>query len=244
MQPLSIPNIGRIKLNSFHPLCHTRTGRCAMSTYGFPPFIDASCRREPDFQNPFPSISALCRQGIFAPHLRHNDVVVYMTVGGKYQNHSVVHHRIVSILLVEHVYPTHQDGEIGYQALNVPTPSNCMVPSNLPFDFDKTAGDFNTVRQETSYLSKLPAVQLQIGQRRISIWDSAYLQKSQTWQCFVRTKALYLDLHNPTPILEHQFVSIFGKVPNTRTPRIISKHELDGLCTFIYDKNDSAQNCF
>ena len=83
MKHIRIPVYRTIKLNSFRPLCGTILGVEAISKYKFPPFIDASCRREPDFQNPFPSISALCRQGQFAPHLRKDDIVVYMTVGGK-----------------------------------------------------------------------------------------------------------------------------------------------------------------
>ncbi len=54
----------------------------AISDYNFPPFIAGSCRREPDFENDFPSITSLCRQEKFAPLLFPNDVVVYITVKG------------------------------------------------------------------------------------------------------------------------------------------------------------------
>jgi hypothetical protein len=45
--------------NSFRPLLNTREGRAAIERFGLPPFIDGSCRREPDFQSEFPSISGL-----------------------------------------------------------------------------------------------------------------------------------------------------------------------------------------
>jgi hypothetical protein len=50
-----------------------------LSTANYPPFIDASCRREPDLESRYPSITALCREGHFAPHLHEGDVVAYMT---------------------------------------------------------------------------------------------------------------------------------------------------------------------
>lgn len=67
MEQTTIPTFGKIKLNSFRPLCSTQLELEAIEKYKLPPFIDASCRREPDFQNPLPSISALCRQVSFAP---------------------------------------------------------------------------------------------------------------------------------------------------------------------------------
>src|SRR5690242_3801853 len=73
-----------IRLNSFHPLCETGIGRRAIQTGNFPPFIDASWRREPDLEHDHPSITCLCRQEEFAPHLQPNDIVVYITVKGKW----------------------------------------------------------------------------------------------------------------------------------------------------------------
>ena len=76
--------IKTIRLNSFHPLCEKEIGQNAIKEFNFPPFIDASCRREPDFENANPSITALCRQDLFAPNLYPNDIVVYITVRGKW----------------------------------------------------------------------------------------------------------------------------------------------------------------
>jgi hypothetical protein len=71
---------GRCFLATFHPLIRTSRGRKAVQEYRLPPFIDGSCRREPDFESPFPSITAICRAGNFAPRLRVDDQVVYLTV--------------------------------------------------------------------------------------------------------------------------------------------------------------------
>ncbi len=69
-------------LNTHTPLVHNGFGRKACEDHGHPPFVDASCRREPDFESPFPSISALCRAQMFAPRLHEGDRVIYMTKKG------------------------------------------------------------------------------------------------------------------------------------------------------------------
>lgn len=232
MEGLNIPTFREIKLNSFRPLCMNELGQRAIKTFNFPPFIDASCRREPDFQNPFPSISALCRQGKFAPHLRTGDIVLYMTVQGHYF-HNEKHHRIVAILQVEEVYSTHQQGQIEYSKLKVATPSNCMVSGNLPFDFEKTAGNFKTGKELKCFLELKKETQLKNGERYLGHWDNNYLQKSQKWPSFIRTKTLYINLVDPVPVFRQDFEIIFGKLPNTRTPNRISDKQFIEISKLI-----------
>ena len=57
----SVPRVVQFFLNSYHPLCETEQGRMVVAQYRIPPFVDYSIRREPDLQNPFPSITGLCR---------------------------------------------------------------------------------------------------------------------------------------------------------------------------------------
>ena len=222
-----------IKLNSFLPLCLNTFGQRAIQIYNFPPFIDASCRREPDFQNPYPSISSLCRQEIFAPHLRPNHIVVYITVMGHYPPYSEAHHRLVAILQVLDTYSTHQQGQIEYSKLNLPIPSNCMISNNPPYDFDKTAGNFKTVKESKRFLKMTQAQQKIIGTRRLQHWDSNYLQRSQQWPSFVRTKTLYKNLTNPSPIFRQDFNLIFGQLPKTRQPKKIEVEEFQQLCKLV-----------
>ena len=70
----------KIYLNSFRPLTRTAAGRAAVQGYGIRPFVDGSCRREPDLESDFPSITALCRFRSFAPRLQENEIAVYLTV--------------------------------------------------------------------------------------------------------------------------------------------------------------------
>jgi hypothetical protein len=232
MNEVKISTCGTIKLNSFRPLCWTELGLSAIEKYKLPPFIDASCRREPDFENPFPSISALCRQGQFAPHLQQNDIIAYITVGGDFKPHKQGHH-LIAILQVEEVYGTHQIGQNEYKKANLPIPSNCMVEGNPPFDFDKTAGNFKTKSQQKTFIKRTEEQKLDIGKRLLKSWDEHYLEKSKKWECFVKTRPIYVNIHNPTQILNSDFEYIFGKIPNTRTPNKISKKQLIELAKLV-----------
>lgn len=208
-------------------------GRAAIVKYSFPPFIDASCRREPDLENMCPSITALCRQGRFAPYLREGDIVVYLTVQGNYSPIKEKHHRVVAVLQIETVYNTHQQGKSEYSKLGITIPSNCMVKGNLPYDFDKTAGNFKTKKELEHFLVHNSPTQLTIGQRRLKHWDKNYLDKAQQWPCFIKTKALYKNVISPTPIFRTDFERIFNKLPNTRTPNKISENQFTELCKLL-----------
>jgi len=76
----------KIRLVTYIPLCYSMYGMKAIEEYGLKPFIDASCRREPDFESNFPSITALCRKNKLAPQLKVGDIVVYLTKPGKYKS--------------------------------------------------------------------------------------------------------------------------------------------------------------
>jgi hypothetical protein len=225
---IKISKAGIIKLNSFLPLCYTELGIEAIAKYNLPPFIDALCRREPDFDNPFPSITALCRQGQFAPHLKENDLVVYMTVGGHVKPFKKGHH-LVAILQVEEVYSDHTLAKEAYLNAGLQIPSNCMVEDNLAVDFDKTAGNFKRKSQLKTFMSDTIQAQELEGQNRIKFWDKQYMKKSLIWKSFVKTKAIYVNTKNPPVIESDDFDFIFGKLPNTRSPKIINKEQLIGL---------------
>jgi len=214
--------IKTIRLNSYRPLCSTAIGLRAIEKYSFPPFIDASCRREPDFQNPNPSITALCRQGLFAPNLYPNDVVIYMTVRGRWYR-TFDHHRLIAILSVIDRKESHIEAKLKYLMGGLPIPSNCMVDGNNPYDFDKTAGKFVKTLDINRFLSFPPEKQKIIGERTVKLWDEEYWRKSKENGVFIITKPIFLELYDP-PILTDQILTdVFGKVPNTRNPNLIKE---------------------
>lgn len=125
-----VPRISRSEaayfLNSFHPLCETETGRVVVKQQGVPPFVDFSIRREPDFQNPFPSITGLCRCDRLVGQAEEGDMVAYVTVK------SAGPRRLVAVLRVVHKLRSHSDAADWYRREGLSIPSNCVVPGNPP----------------------------------------------------------------------------------------------------------------
>jgi hypothetical protein len=223
--------IRTIRLNSFYPICHTDIGLRAISQCGFPPFIDASCRREPDFENDYPSITSICRQDKFAPHLIENDIVVYITVKGKWMQ-NFDHYRLVAILEVIDKRDTHLDAASWYRHRDIEIPSNCMIADNPPYQFHETAGNYNTGKEIKRFLSRDPVKQQTIGNARIKQWDKEYLFKTQKWGNFVMTKRIFVELSDPPILTEEILDGIFERVPNTQMPNYIEKEQFKKLAAY------------
>jgi hypothetical protein len=239
MEVVEVKQVGTIKINSFRPLCLTNFGRINIEKYHLYPYIDSSCRREPDFENTYPSISALCRQGIFAPHLRKNDIVVYITVKRNYPIKELLfseeHHKLVAILQVIDTFPSHEEGAEWYRNQGLIIPNNCMIPNNSHIEFDKTGGVFETQKKEKAFLELNESSQKSIGKKYAELWNKHYLDKvynddpKKRWGNFVITKPLFLEYNNPPAILQSDFERIMNKVPLTRTPSKISFETLVNL---------------
>jgi hypothetical protein len=209
----------------------TEIGMRAVKDYGSPPFIDASCRREPDFENDYPSITALCRQEKFAPLLCPNDIVVYITVKGKWLT-DFDHYRLISILVVTEKKENHNQAATWYRNKNISLPSNCMVEDNPPLEFQETAGNYERRVDIQKFLNYDIEKQKQIGKRRIELWNAEYLNRSKKWGDFVVTKPIFTELYNPPILTVEDMKKIFGRVPNTRTPNKIKKEQLKELAKY------------
>jgi hypothetical protein len=200
-------------LNSYRPLAHNRLGQEACRRFGHPPFVDASCRREPDFESPFPSITAICRARNFAPRLWPGDKIIYVTNKG-----SITRDRrhIVAVLEVRERFETHQAASLWYSSRRLMLPSNCLVRGNPPLDVDHTDGGLprhNDVRR----------------------WDAKYqLRVRRTGVFLVCSPLQPIELHDPTPVTDDELISVFGRVPPLRTPPPITQRQfemlLDVLC--------------
>lgn len=223
--------IKTIRLNSYHPLCETEIGLNAINNFGFPSFIDASCRREPDFENSYPSISALCRQDKFAPQLYPNDIIIYMTVQGKW-NTNYDHHRIIAILEVIERKENHLQAKLWYESKGLTIPSNCMVDDNPPHPFFETAGNYENKTDIKNFLSYSPEKQKIIGERKLASWDKEYLEKSKKWGAFIITKPIFLNLTDPPILTDNDIFNIFKKKINTRTPKKLTAAEFKEIAKF------------
>ena len=223
----------KIRIVTFTPLCYTLIGMQAIKNYNLKPFIDSSCRREPDFENEFPSITALCRTNKLAPQLKEEDIVVYLSKPGKYKCSEKYMKRgryyLVSILEVIKICNSHEEAKRWYAEQNIPLPNNCMVDGNIPNSFSRTGGNFKNQRDMKIFL-KLENEEKDIKEKsRIRAWDSHYQKRARKHPQFVITRPIYKKLESPLEISKNDLVNWFGKVPNTLSPKIISQYQFEEI---------------
>src|SRR5438105_13962551 len=164
--------------NTFHPLGENVAGRRAAEKFGHPMFVDASCRREPDFEATPPSISALCRGQNFAPRLQVEDVVVYATVLDTYPGKSEPGWRVVGVLQVARRFESHVEAAEWHLRKGLALPSNCLVEGNEPLGIGHTARPSRVLEE----------------------WDAHYVARAGQYPVFHVCEALFLELHDP-PLL-------------------------------------------
>ncbi len=201
----------KIYLSSYRPLIHTEAGRAAFRRYGIPRFVDASCRREPDFEAGFPSITALCRFRNFAPRLHENEIVVYLTVKRRYPGCSEAHWRLVSVLQVVKRFDNHEDAAEWYRNQGLRLPTNCIIEGNPPVALDRTDG----------------------WHRSLDAWDRIYHRKARLCPVFLACRPLFCELNDPPIITEEMMIRSFGHVPATRTPPVVSLEAIQRLISEI-----------
>ena len=216
---------GRCFLATYRPLVKTFSGRQAMRQHALPPFIDGSCRREPDFESPFPSITATCRSGNFAPRLRVGDRIAYMTVKGRYLGDAESGWRLVAVLRIIQRFPSHAEAACWYAGQSQPLPSNCLVDGNPPKAFGFTNGD------PPAEVKKRMIVREDFV-RVIRLWDTTYRQRVDKWPVFLATKAEFIELYHPPQLHDADLVAIFTRIPGTLNPPEIPCEKLDRLVEF------------
>jgi len=155
-------------LNSYRPLVHNAAGRMACQRFGHPPYVDSSCRREPDFESLCPSITSLCRGSHFAPRLHVGDRIIYVT------NKTAKETRyIVAALEVIVRFESHGKAAEWYRDRSLPLPSNCLVRGNSPLSLEHTDGgkpkQHDLQRWDAKYWSRA---------RRNGVWFAGSLGRS------------------------------------------------------------------
>jgi len=196
-----------IYLNAYMPLISTRADQTAIAKYHLLPFVDGSCRREPDFESSYPSITALCRFRLFAPRLHTGDISVYLTKKGQYPGHADSHWRFVAMLEVLHRFSTHRAAADWYLAKNLPLPRNCIVSGNPPLPLD------HTVHKRRDLLE----------------WDAAYRTRAYICGVFLVCRAEYRELDNPRVVTEAMMQTVFNRIPGLQNPGTITEAQLDNL---------------
>ena len=197
-------------LNSFNPLVRFPSGRRAIAEHQLPPFVDYSCRREPDFESNYPSISALCRIDKLVSRVHPGDIVVYLTNKDRCLGVEPGHRRLVAILAVLERFESHTQAAVWYQARGERLPVNCMVAGNPPLVIDRTA----------------PITEFKSDLRR---WDLEYHRRARRCGIFLACTARYLELHNPPIVIDDMLRTAFGRVPGTQNPPEVSVEALAAL---------------
>jgi hypothetical protein len=196
-------------LNTFRPLVNKPQGRRAVLEYGLPPLIDGSIRKEPDFLNPRPSISALCRTSKFAPRLQPGDHIIYLTGKGKYFKNKPSSWHGVAVLEVIKRFDSHAEAAVWYKDEALPLPNNCMVSGN----------------------EHTPAEQCVQPQEKYTIaeWDGSYRLRSRRNPVFLACKPHFLNVEKTCPVHSEDIVSIFGRIPGTQNPPRIERAQFEAL---------------
>lgn len=209
----------RIFLTTYHPLIIRKEGRIAAQAYNLPPFVDASCRREPDLEHQFPSISAICHAAGFAPRLHVGDTAVYCTVKRTHQGVKPAHWRLTSILRVMKRFETHRDAADWYENQYLLLPSNCLVRGNPPLPLDKTVGHYKD--KEHGYIKA----------NKVEDWDINYQARKRCWGQFLVCESLFTELWNPPAFGADDAAAIFdkGRMLSTQTPPVITESEFNRL---------------
>ena len=219
--------MARNYLVSYHPLCSTEHGRRALKAHQhLLPFSDGSCRREPDLEAKHPSITALCRGGLFAPRLNPEDRVFYMTVKGTYFGRAKGW-ALVAALEVIHKLSSHEEAAAWYCAHDERIPSNCMVLGNPPLPVAQTTGlpsEGAGMQQAWNQSAPPPAT--------LAEWDAHYWARANMHPGFVVTRPVVTcRLLDPRVLARDQFKKFFDvqRVPGTQRYKVLSDREFDGL---------------
>jgi hypothetical protein len=208
-----------IYLAKYHPLAEYPGGLEAIQKYRLSPFVDASCRREPDLESSYPSISTICHGVMFAPRLQPGDVVVYITSKGRYENLPVDHWRFTAVLKVIERFATHEEAAEWYQAKGLPLPSNCLVEGNKPLPLEVTCGFYC----DDDDKERVP--------RNVAEWDERYQSRVEASSVFLVCKPLYIRLRNAPAINDNDVKLIFPnkKMPTARIPSVIAPETLQRI---------------
>lgn len=191
-----------VYLVTYRPLTRDPEGASAAERFHHPPYADASCRRTPDFEAVYPSISAVCRGRNFAPRLRKDDVVVYLTTLGRYRAVEA-HWRLVAVLRVVERFETHEQAAAWHVRAGLDLPSDCIVPENPPLPTEHT---------------HKPGADL-------ASWDAFYAARVRQHGAFLVCEPLWMDLFEPRVVTRHLLTQALGRVPGTRAPPALSGAE-------------------
>lgn len=222
----AMPPLGCAYFVGFNPLLANDLGIAAISKYAYPPFVDGSCRREPDFDHPKPIITALCRKGMFAPRLKPGDVVFYLNNIGTRK--PLLEYHLVAVLQVTRRVSSHEKAADLYRKGGFVLPNNCMVGGSEPHGYDQTIGpplkqegtDMGERFKETVLTNNAVRAKGLLAGWDKQYWGIAHDAGNTKLKGVAFTNPHYVDLHKPKMASREMLRSIFdGKVPGLLNPK-------------------------
>ena len=148
--------------------------------------------------------------------------MVYLTVKGAYGADTFPGWRLVAVLNVEKRFETHDLAAAWYCSKSLALPSNCIVEGNPPKPLELTNGHPPAEIRARFPIASEP-------ERAIRLWDAGYRQRVAKWPVFLICNTVLLDLHAPPQIVESDLLAVFGRIPGTLTPPLITRGRLDDL---------------
>lgn len=210
-----------VHLASFHPLCATRAGRRAVRELGLPPFVEGSCRRDPDLEHRWPAIAALNRGANFAPHLAVGDRVAFVTGRGPWLGQEVPHWRLVALVRVVERFEDHDAAARWYRRKRLPLPANLVVARNPPLRAEATDGRWPGAG---------PAPDDRGAAAIARAWAAECRARSRKHGVVLACEALFREFAEPPSIRDRDWVTWIGRVPVTRNPPRIEGSAWNRLC--------------
>jgi hypothetical protein len=199
-------------LVTYRPLVATPQGVKAARLYGDAPFVDGSCRREPDLEGEYPTITCLCRKNKLVGRLRQDCRVIYMTVKGNYPGDTEPGWRFVSVLEPRERFNSHQEAAEWYQKTGRQVPGNLMINGSQPLPLDRTSGMACPDEDDCVDFSSLAE------------WNLRYAGRAQENPHVWITRCLFKDLENPKQMTESDARSVFrSDFPGTQNPPELSE---------------------
>jgi hypothetical protein len=196
-------------MTSFYPIVFNEAGQTAVKDHNLPPYIDGSCRREPDLEQDCPAITGLCRPG-FAAKLKVGDIVIYCT-----NKRGIGSRKVVAVLEVTHTESDHESAAKWYKDNGSSLPNNIMVEGNVPFPLEKT----HNIKGWDNWADNT----------NLEGWDEQYKERAKDKPKVAICKTLYKDLQNPIVISNQEMEDMFNRVPGTQNPSIIITSQWEDL---------------
>lgn len=183
-----------------------------------PPYLDSSCRREPDFEHPFPAITGLCRKGKTASFLV-GERVAYFTVGRA--------HHLTAIFKIEASFSSHEEANTRwYQPHSLRPPRNVIVHGSEPVPYEVTCGFYKGENK----------VIVRPGEGRdpvqlVQEWDGLYRKRMSEAQHVHVCRVLFVEVEHPPVLTKDGAARVFPgrRFPGTQNPKKENERVIDAL---------------